>query len=881
MLADIITSSANWSHEHPLLTYEVPAELEAEVQPGQLVALPYGERLVEGLIWVLHPSVSARKGTNPPPTDTPIRPVHAVLDPVPALWPHQMELAQWIAEYYNTPLAQVALMMLPPGLMQRSRMVLRLAEPDGQALDAATQSASPHLRALIGLLLSDGEVNVERLKELLGPKKAKEVLKEARANSFISNDAELDPPRVKPRIKRIVRLIAQAEALEDWRMRTEATLQQHLQAVAPVPMAADNVRRRPAPGEKMRRKQAPPNPWDIPDAAGSVATLTLTQLDKEGLRAQHQLAALELLQQDLNSNSPLTPHALCRASGMTPAQLQQLVRENIVVIEETEVRRNPLLTRDLTASQPLTLTLDQQYALDCIVGSEYQPRPILLHGVTGSGKTEVYLQALAAVIAQGRQGIMLVPEIALTTQAVLRVAGRFPGRVAIIHSGLSDGERYDEWRRIRAGQVDIVIGSRSALFAPVPNPGLIIIDEEHEPAYKQSERRPTYHARETAIVLADILRIPLVLGSATPSVETYYRAERDAYRLVELPGRIGSALPPVEIVDLRNELHAGNTSIISRRLHEELKRVLDTGQQAILFLNRRGAASCILCRDCGYMAMCDRCDIPFTYHSTERILLCHYCGSQGKVLHFCPQCKSAGIRYFGLGTEKVQETIQRTFPTARLLRWDRDTARNRLAHEQLLDRFERREADILIGTQMIAKGLDLPGVTLVGVVSADIALSLPDYATAERAFTLLTQVAGRAGRGSEPGRVIIQTFNPQHFCIDAASRHDYHEFYWAEIEARQRYGYPPFRRFVKFTYSHENRHRCQNEALLLYERLCDWIVRLQLPDTDIVGPAPALIERVRGKYHWQMIARGPDLHRLIRVIDAPGWGIDIDPVSSL
>jgi primosomal protein N' (replication factor Y) len=461
------------------------------------------------------------------------------------------------------------------------------------------------------------------------------------------------------------------------------------------------------------------------------------------------------------------------------------------------------------------------------------------------------------------------------------VASRFPGRVAIIHSGLSDGERYDEWRRIRAGQVDVVIGSRSALFAPVPDPGLIIVDEEHEPAYKQSERRPTYHAREAAVVLANILGIPIVLGSATPSMETYYRAERDYYRLVELPGRIGSALPPVEIIDLRNELHAGNTSIISRRLHEELKRVLESRQQAILFLNRRGAASCILCRDCGYVVMCDRCDIPLTYHSTERILLCHYCGRQSKVLHFCPGCNSAGMRYFGLGTEKVQDTIQRLFPDARLLRWDRDTARNRLAHEQLLERFERREADILIGTQMIAKGLDLPGVTLVGVVSADIALSLPDYAAAERAFTLLTQVAGRAGRGSEPGRVIVQTFNPQHFCIDAASRHDYHEFYWAEIEVRQRYGYPPFRRFVKFTYSHENRQRCQNEALLLHEQLCDWIARLELPDTDIVGPAPALMERVRGKYHWQMIARGPDLQRLLRVVDAPGWDIDIDPVSSL
>ena len=251
------------------------------------------------------------------------------------------------------------------------------------------------------------------------------------------------------------------------------------------------------------------------------------------------------------------------------------------------------------------------------------------------------------------------------------------------------------------------------------------------------------------------------------------------------------------------------------------------------------------------------------------------------MLQFCPTCNSSGIRYFGLGTEKVQDTIQKSFPEARLLRWDKDTARNRKAHEQLLDRFANREADIMIGTQMIAKGLDLPGVTLVGVISADIALNLPDYSSPERAFTLLTQVAGRAGRGAEAGKVIIQTFNPQHFCIDAASRHDYHEFYKAEIEARQRYGYPPFRQFVKFTYSHENRHRCQNEALLLAERLNEWITRLQLPNTDIVGPAPAMMERIRSKYRWQLIARGPDLHRLLRVVDAPDWEIDIDPVSTV
>jgi primosomal protein N' (replication factor Y) len=415
----------------------------------------------------------------------------------------------------------------------------------------------------------------------------------------------------------------------------------------------------------------------------------------------------------------------------------------------------------------------------------------------------------------------------------------------------------------------------------VPNLGLIILDEEHEPAYKQSELKPTYHARQVAIHLGQTLHIPVVLGSATPAVETYYRARQGDYHLIEMPGRIGATLPPVEIVDLRSELHAGNTSIISRRLHEELERVLERGQQAILFLNRRGAASCVLCRDCGFVALCTHCDIPLTYHATERTLLCHYCGRHNKVLHFCPHCKSSNIRYFGLGTEKVQATIQQNFPTARLLRWDRDTARNRHTHAMLLDRFAQREADILIGTQMIAKGLDLPGVTLVGVVSADIALGLPDYATPERVFTILTQVAGRAGRGTDAGRVIVQTFNPQHFCIDTASRHDYHEFYAAEIESRRQFGYPPFRQFVKFRFSHEQRHRCQNEALLLYERLTEWIDRLALQDTDIVGPAPAALERVRGQYHWQMIARGPDLHRLLRVIDAPGWSIDIDPISTL
>ncbi len=885
MLASVLTSAAKWSSENALLTYSVPEELHSKLREGQLVAVPYGERLVEGIVWHIEVNdehnEDERKDRSYPQRSAgsdegllALRPISAILDPQPALLPHQRALAEWMAEYYVTPLAQVALRMLPPGLMQRSQAVLRLVRDIPQEGATAQQPASLRVQALIGLLLADGELDVERVKQMLGPKRAKELLREAFASGLIERKPQLAEPRAKKRMKRVVRLIAQGEALVAWRQGIEEKIQEHLAEPASITMASDNVRRRP-----MKHQ---PDPWAIAETAQA---LQLEPQDRETLLAQRQLAAIDLLEQGLfkpGDRFLWTPTRLCKASKLNKAQLQELVRQGIIAIEEVEVQHDPMLGRVFPPAEPLTLTSEQQYVVEQILLHAGQPeKPILLHGVTGSGKTEVYLQALAEIIAQGKRAIVLVPEIALTSQAIERFAGRFPGRVAIIHGDLYVGERYDEWRRIRAGEVDVVIGARSALFSPLPDLGIIILDEEHEPAYKQSEMRPTYHAREAAITLGRILHIPVVLGSATPSIESYYRAEQGIYCLLELPHRIGAELPPVEVIDLRNELHAGNTSIISRRLQKELEQVLQAGQQAILFLNRRGAASCVLCRECGYVAMCDRCDMPLTYHATERILLCHYCNRTGKVLHTCPQCQSEGIRYFGLGTEKVVATIQRMFPQARLLRWDRDTASTHRAHGQILDRFANREADILVGTQMIAKGLDLPGVTLVGVVSADIALNLPDFAAAERAFTLLTQVAGRAGRGKEAGRVIIQTFNPQHFCIDTASRHDYHEFYAAEIAARQRYGYPPFRQFAKFTYSHENRRRAQNEALLLREQVDDWIARLGLLDTDVVGPAPALMERLRGKYHWQMIVRGPDLHPLLRVIDAPNWSIDIDPVSTV
>lgn len=870
MYVSVLTSAASWQKEEPLLTYLAPSELEHMLRPGQLVAVPYGERLVEGIAW----RTSEELGGEGEWEEQELRPLSAILDAEPALLPHQRALAEWMCAHYVTPLAQVAFMMLPPGLMQRSQLVLRLSKGEEAEPGGASQEASPRLQALIGLLLAEETVDIERLKKMLGPKRSKEVLKEARSSGLIQREAQLAAPRAKKRMRRVVRLVAEGETLAAWRERAEADV--GARYITPV-------------GSDARRSsKQTPDPWALPTPTNSIATFAPRQgPERATVLAQRQLAAIDLLERASKArerSANWSPTRLCKASGLTMAQLQGLVREQVVALEEIEEQRNPLQDYTIPASKALDLTQAQSSALKRILEAleaDGAPSPILLHGVTGSGKTEVYMQALEAVIARGKRAIVLAPEIALTTQAVLRFAGRFPGRVAIIHGNLSLGERYDEWRRIRSGQAHIVIGARSALFAPLPDVGILILDEEHEPAYKQGDVRPTYHAREAAIALGRILSIPVVLGSATPAIETYYHAEQGDYQLVELPERVGATLPPVEVIDLRNELHAGNTSIISRRLYSELERVLEQGQQAILFLNRRGAASFVLCRDCGFVAMCDDCDIPMTYHATEHILLCHYCNRSSKPLHICPRCSGTGIRYFGLGTEKVIETIHRSFPTARLLRWDKDTARNHHQHRQLLERFANREADILVGTQMIAKGLDIPGVTLVGVVTADIALNLPDFAAPERAFTLLTQVAGRAGRGEEEGRVIIQTFNPQHFCIESASQHDYAGFYAAEIEARRRFGYPPFRQFVKFTYSHENRRRSQNEALLLREKLDEWIERLGLQATDIVGPAPALMERVRAKYRWQMIARGPDLRPLLRAVDTRGWEVDIDPVSTV
>jgi primosomal protein N' (replication factor Y) len=588
------------------------------------------------------------------------------------------------------------------------------------------------------------------------------------------------------------------------------------------------------------------------------------------------------------------PLAEARLRGLTDGFLRSLRSRGLMEVADLPVVRDPLAGRSYPRRNAPELTEPQSTAADEIIaaidGGSGAGHGFLLHGVTGSGKTEVYLAALEHAIAQGKRGIVLVPEIALTPQTIRRFAERFPGEVAVLHSELSLGEQYDVWHEARDGRYKVVIGARGALFVPMPNLGLVVIDEEHEWTYKQQDASPRYHARAAAEELCRLTAAVLVLGSATPDVETHFRAEAGSLRLLELKERLvrsaegvkTAPLPAVEVVDLREELKAGNRSIFSRSLAREMEAALEAGGQVILFLNRRGTASFLQCRDCGHVPPCRSCSVALTYHEPEGRLVCHYCNRRYPVPAACPECGSGRVRRVGLGTERVEEETHARFPEARTVRWDRDVTGGRGSHETILAKFLAHEADILIGTQMVAKGLDIPSVTLVGVVSADVALHLPDFRAGERTFQLLEQVAGRAGRGDRGGRVIIQTYTPDHYGIEAASHHDYHALFAHETSFRQKLGYPPFGRLARLTFAHSNAERAREEAAETAQRLRVERDRRGLPNLDVLGPAPAFVPRVRGRWRWSIIVRGANPAELLEDEALPrGWVVDIDPASLL
>ncbi len=542
------------------------------------------------------------------------------------------------------------------------------------------------------------------------------------------------------------------------------------------------------------------------------------------------------------------------------AVLNNLVKRGLLKKEEHEVYRDPYAGYNFKQTKPLKLTVEQEKAivpiLDSIAQNEH--RVFLLHGVTGSGKTEIYLQAIEKVINKGKEAIVLVPEISLTPQMVERFKGRFGNNVAVLHSALSTGEKYDEWRKVQRGEVQVVVGARSAIFAPFENIGMIIIDEEHETTYKQ-EDYPKYHARDVALKRGKKHNCPVVLGSATPSLESAARAQKNVYQLLPLTERINkAALPKVRIVDMRDELKSGNRSMFSKVLLEAIKDRLEKSEQIVLMLNRRGYSSFVMCRDCGFVVQCPYCDISLTYHKVTDQVKCHYCGFEAVTPRVCPECNSKHIRFFGTGTQRVEEELGKILPKARVIRMDVDTTGRKGAHEKLLRDFGEHKADILLGTQMIAKGLDFPKITLVGVLSADSSLHIPDFRSSERTFQLLTQVSGRAGRHELPGEVIIQTYTPEHYSIQFAKNHNYDAFYRYEMMVRKKGQYPPFYYLALVHVNHEN----MNYAYSVIEKITTFL-RAKLSNQAIVlGPAASPIMKIKNRYRYQCLVKykhEPDL----------------------
>ncbi len=825
--------------------YHVPPELEGKIGAGHLVTVPFGKQTVQGVVLELvsQPAVAETK------------PILSLLDPLPALTVTQMELARWLAGETLSPLAACIGLMLPAGLSQQADVFYSISNRQSAIKDqqfTATQSR------LLNLLQEKGSLRGRQIDRHFKNVDWRKTAQYLVRTGVLTSQSILPLPSVRPKFVRTAQLSVPPEAAE----------------------AA------------------------MPDLGKTAET-----------RSRRQAALRFLMREPADVNVSW----VYAESGCNLADLQELAERELIVLRETEIWRDPLErveSKGIESSSPPELTPDQQKAWEQILQAfrsfHISHAPFLLHGVTGSGKTEIYIRAAQECIRYGKEAIILVPEIALTPQTVRRFLARFPGQVGLVHSRLSEGERYDTWRRARLGQLKVIIGPRSALFAPLPNVGFIAVDECHDGSYYQSEP-PFYSAVGAAMAYARLCGAVCVLGSATPTIQQRYQASSragtegwESLRLLELPKRIQisefsanlGGLPPVSIIDMREELKSGNRGVFSRALVEALNEVLKKGQQAILFLNRRGTATYVFCRECGHVLKCPKCDTPLTLHidmlvqehgKPANVLICHRCGYTRQIPEKCPVCGSDQIRQYGLGSEKVEAEVGALFPSARTLRWDWETTRQKDSHEIILSHFTAHRADVLIGTQMLAKGLDLPLVTLVGIVLAEVGLNLPDPFAAERTFDVLTQVSGRAGRSAMGGRVVLQTFQPEHYVIQAAAGHDYAAFYARELDYRRQLGYPPFNRLVRMEYRHVQAIKAVSEAQGLAAELAKWIESEDRRETTLIGPAPCFFSRLNGLYRWQIILRGPNPASLLREKNfegaalgaAKGWRVEVDPVTLL
>ncbi len=723
---------------------------------------------------------------------TDVKAIEEVLDPVPLFTTEVLQLAQWIAEYYLCGWGEVLKAALPSGIHQNSVKTVRLTHNDPERLAQLIESRAPRQAQIVRQLMRQNPMPLNKLVAALDAFNIYSSLRKLRQDGFVRMELALPRPKVGARYETRYRLAAafHGQPLEE--------LMEELNVSAP--------------------KQA--------------RVLAALSEEPEAL-----IAGAELLQQ----------------AGATWSALSGLIKKGVLQRERVQVERQYDQSMESETPTKLTLNRDQAAALAAIIRQIDAGKfsTMLLHGVTASGKTQVYIEAIQHALSKGLNAVVMVPEIALTPQMVRRFRGHFGDRVAVFHSRMSPGERYDSWRRTWEGKHQIVIGPRSAIFAPLSRVGLIVVDEEHEPSYKQNDLTPRYHGRDVAVMRAKLNQAVVVLGSATPSLESYYNAQVNKYALLSLPNRIDDVrMPAIHVVDLRREpkiIGSHDPIIFSRLLRQKMDEKLAAGEQIILFQNRRGFATLCKCTTCGYVARCEHCDISLTFHLRGRLLKCHYCGYQRKAPDQCPQCQSRDLYMRGIGTQRIEEELHALFPGVPAVRMDMDTTRGRHGHNAILTRFGRGEFQILLGTQMVAKGLDFPRVTLVGVISADSELLFPDFRAGERTFQLLTQVAGRAGRKDKEGEVVIQTYTPDHYSLFYVRTHDYEHFFKAELKDRRELDYPPFSRMINILFRGP-----REEAVARISR--QYAEGLQ-PQTcfRMLGPVPATLSKIENNFRYQIL----------------------------
>ena len=814
-----------------VFTYSVPPHLDGALKPGSRVLAPLRGTTDEGVV------VERLDETDLSPKL--IKDVSDCLDETPTFSTELLALTRWMAEYYVCSWGLSLFCAAPSSVRSKKEQKVRLLA------DAPTPPGKVQKR-LVSILAAEGELTLDQLARRAG----------------------ISYRSLRPKISALCdRGILELCIVHKPRANTLSA------SVATLGLPD-------------------------PEIEAEIARLKASAADSSGGGRQAVSAKrAAVLQCLLETDTVLTTADLMKQVGISASLISSLERNGFLRIRRVQAVRNPLGADPVVATEPLALNAAQSAAL-----AEIQRRfrgaegasTFLLHGVTGSGKTEVYMQAMAEVLESGKSVIVLVPEISLTPQTSARFVGRFGERVALLHSQLSDGERYDQWHRIRQGQADIVVGPRSAVFAPVESLGLLIIDEEHSDSYK-SDTAPRYHAREVAQKRAELAKCPVLMGSATPCLESFHRANNGGYQLLSLPNRVmDRKMPNVDIVDMRTEMKKGNRTIFSEILRTSIEERLARREQMILFLNRRGHSTYVFCRECGYVERCDNCSISLTYHFETQQLVCHHCGEKRPTHPSCPQCGSPAIRYLGLGTEAVEQNVRKMFPQARVERFDADSTARKNAHRRILEAFEKQQIDILVGTQMVSKGLDFPNVTLVGVIIADTSLNFPDFRASEQTFSLLTQVAGRAGRAELEGRVVIQTYMPEHYCISAAQHHDYIGFYGQEVEARGALRYPPFSHVARLLLRGKDEEEVIAAAHAVQSHLEAAVSDAGERTVDILGPAPAPLSKIEGKFRWHFLLRSSAVHRISELLQhlaaAPPAAvkpnvielvIDIDPTNIL